>query len=302
MGPGPSCPACASSETVRLGKLPDSNLFAGVFLDHILDGGSLYRCRGCLLKFRHPTENPADYDALYDNQGTLAWPTAERRPDWDRVVRHIAEHTPTGRVLDFGCYTGGLLARLDDAYECYGLEVNRAAAVEASRVSGNTTFASIDEIPAELKFDIVVACDVIEHMTNPMQTMAQLTSLLADDGVLILTTGDGENRLWNRFGANWWYCFFPEHISFISKPWLDHNARDLGLSLLSCETFGYCELQPAARPVHVVLTYFYGWFPKLYLALRRSWDRLRGKQGTTSVTGVGVSDDHLFVVLGLAAE
>jgi hypothetical protein len=143
---------------------------------------------------------------------------------------------------------------------------------------------------------------VIEHMTNPMQTMAQLRSLLAENGVLILTTGDGENRLWNRFGANWWYCFFPEHISFISQAWLDHNAKDLGMSLVHCQTFSYRELAPVARPVHVALTYFYGWFPRPYLALRRLLDKLRGKQGTTSVTGVGVSDDHLFVVLGLAAE
>ena len=170
MAVGPQCPACASSETVRLGKLPDSNLFAGVFLDHILDGGSLYRCDDCYLKFRHPTDTPAAYETLYDNQETLAWPTDEERPDWDRVVRYLSGQRPDGRILDFGCYTGGLLARLGDSYDRYGVEINQAAASEASRITGNPTFSSTDEIPAQLTFDAVVACDVIEHMTNPVAT------------------------------------------------------------------------------------------------------------------------------------
>ena len=298
----PQCPTCSSSETVRLGKLPDSNLFAGVFLDHVLAGGSLYRCGGCYLKFRHPVDTPTAYEALYDNQETLAWPADIERPDWERVVEYLSSNRPNGRILDFGCYTGGLLARLGDSFERYGVEINRAAASEASKVSGNPTFSSIEEIPPELRFDVVVACDVIEHMTNPIETIRQLGALLSENGALILTTGDGENRLWNRFGANWWYCFFPEHISFISERWLKHNAKTLSLSPVHSETFRYCKLNPVARPVHVALTYFYGWFPDLYLKLRRSVDKRRGRQGTTSVTGVGVSEDHLFAVLELAGD
>ena len=204
MNAGPPCPACSSTETVRLGELPDVNLFAGMFLDHNLAGGSLFRCGACYLKFRHPTDTSTAYETLYDNQETLAWPTEETRPDWDLVARYVSRHRPTGRVLDFGCYTGGLLARLGDSYERYGLEINRAAAAEASRVTGNPTYSSMDEIPAQLRFDVVVACDVIEHMTNPVETIGQLGALLSEQGIVILTTGDGENRLWNRFGANWW--------------------------------------------------------------------------------------------------
>ena len=294
----PHCPGCASDDVARIGKLPDNNLFAGAFLDHVLLGGLLYRCGDCRLKFRYPVEDAAVYEALYDNQGTTSWPTDTERPDWSRITRYIAELCKRGRVLDFGCYTGGLLARLGDSFERFGVEINRAAGVIASEYAGCRVYASIDEIPAALRFDVVIACDVVEHMINPADIVERLVSLLSDDGILVLTTADGDNRLWNRFGANWWYCYYPEHVSFISRAWLDRVAAGLGVSLHCCETFHYASLSPAARPIHVALTYFYGWFPNTYLTLRRFLDKIRGRPGVSSVTGVGVSDDHLLVVLG----
>lgn len=294
----PNCPVCGGADVDRIGRLPDTNLFAGRFLDSTLTGGCLYRCKNCHIRFRFPIEDAEIYAALYDNQDTLAWPADPERPDWDRVIRYVTEHRTEGSVLDFGCYTGGLLARFGAAYERYGVEVNRAAAMEASNNTNRRVFASAEEIPEQQRFDVITACDVVEHMTNPAQLIGKLVSLLSDDGILIVTTGDGDNPLWNRFGANWWYCYYPEHLTFISKAWLDHVCGDLGASILYWEKFRYCSLSGVSRPFHVGLTYLYGWFPSVYLTLRRRFDKLRNRQGTTSVTGVGVSDDHLFVVLG----
>lgn len=293
----PCCPSCAKDETVRIGKLPDSNLFAGVFLDRDLAGGSLYKCKICSLTFRYPIDDAMTHEELYDNQKTLTWSLQSERPDWELIARHVSEHKTRGRVLDFGCYTGGLLALLEGEYERYGIEINRAAAAEAAKIAGRPIFSSVEEVPEQLRFDVIIACDVVEHMVDPVSIIRELGHLLSENGILILTTGDSENSLWNRFGANWWYCYFPEHISFISKTWLDLNAENLGLSLLHCETFKYAELKPAAKPIHVALTYFYGWFPDLYLRLRKFTDTLRGKPGTNSVTGVGVTDDHLIAIM-----
>jgi SAM-dependent methyltransferase len=293
----PHCPACTNVQTVRLGKLPDSNLFAGTFIDRVLDGGSLYRCKKCTLKFRYPIDDAAIYDSLYDNRNTLTWPANAQRPDWELIVQYLSEHQASGRILDFGCYTGGLLERLGDTYDRYGVEINHAAAAAASRITGRPTFASIDEISGQLRFDAILVCDVVEHMVNPGDILERLGMLLSENGILILTTGDSENPLWNRFGANWWYCYYPEHISFISETWLQRNSEELGLAMEHCETFRYTSLKPTARPIHIALTYFYGWFPNIYLILRKVIDSLRGKPGTSSVTGVGVSDDHLIAVL-----
>jgi 2-polyprenyl-3-methyl-5-hydroxy-6-metoxy-1,4-benzoquinol methylase len=223
--------------------------------------------------------------------------------DWDLVARYVSTKLPErGRILDFGCYTGGLLARLDDRYERYGVEVNRAAADVASQNIGQPVWSSIDEIPSDLHFDVVIAADVIEHFSNPMSLVQQLAPRLSENGVLILTTGDADSYLWDRFGANWWYCFYPEHIAFISKDWLNYMCRVTDFSVAHYETFRYARLSSFRRLSDWAQTYFYGVLPSIYLGLARLLLKASTRGDVASVPGAGLTRDHLFIVLNKAAE
>jgi 2-polyprenyl-3-methyl-5-hydroxy-6-metoxy-1,4-benzoquinol methylase len=281
-----------------LGKLPDSRWFAGKHLAHALPGGDLYRCDHCLLKFRYPVHRVEIYKELYDNAAIATWPADTARPDWDLISGHILEWLPQGgSVLDFGCYSGGLLARLGSAYERYGVEINRAAAAVASERIRGRVWPSIDDLPTNLRFDVVVVADVVEHVENPAELIHKLTALLSDHGILIVTTGDADNFLWNRFGANWWYCFYPEHIAFLSKSWLQYFSQRAGLVIVRCETFRYCKQSVIRRSVGFLFTCCYGWFPAAYLRLGGLLKEMLGRPGIKSVPGNGVSADHLFLVL-----
>jgi SAM-dependent methyltransferase len=270
-----------------------------VWLAQALPGGTLYRCRRCQLKFRHPALDPAQYERLYDNAATTSWSVDAVRLDWDLIADLIRERLPQGgSVLDFGCYTGGLLARMDARLDRYGVEVNHAAAAVAGTRSGAQVWTSPDLIPPALRFDVVIAADVVEHLGDPTGLIARLCALLADDGVLVLTTGDADNRLWNRFGANWWYCYYPEHVAFLSAAWLRYVCPAQGWTLVRCETFRYRALPPLRRLLETVLTYGYGWFPATYLYVGDMLARLIGRPGLYSPPGNGVGDDHLCIVIG----
>lgn len=301
--PPRSCPCCESRQLIQLGVLPDSLWFAGTRLDDPLPGGSLFRCSRCRLKFRSPALSGAVYSDLYNNATTATWSVDTTRMDWDLVTRYVSAVLPErGRILDFGCYTGGLLARLEDRYQRYGVEVNRVAASLASQRIGQHVWSSIEEIPSDLRFDVVIAADVIEHISNPMSLLQQLTSRLSKDGTLILTTGDADNYLWNRFGANWWYCFYPEHISFISKDWLNYMSRLTDISVAKIETFRYAKLNGFRHISDWAQACFYGLFPKAYLGLARLVKKVSTRREITSVPGAGLSRDHLFIVLKRATE
>jgi 2-polyprenyl-3-methyl-5-hydroxy-6-metoxy-1,4-benzoquinol methylase len=298
-----TCPCCESSQLIEIGALPDSMWFAGTRLDKPLPGGRLYSCSNCSLKFRSPALSDAEYCDLYDNATTATWSDVAARMDWDLVARYVSNMLPErGRILDFGCYTGGLLARLDDRYQRYGIEVNRVAADLTSQNIGQPVWSSIEEIPDDLRFDVVIAADVIEHFSNPISLVQQLASKLDENGVLILTTGDADNHLWNRFGANWWYCFYPEHIAFISKDWLNYVCRDTGLSIAHCETFRYARLSSVRRLSDWAQVYFYGMFPSVYLGLAGLLLKASTRSDVGSVPGAGLTRDHLFIVLNKAAE
>jgi len=301
--PHSTCPCCGSRDLFEIGKLQDSFWFAGTRLETPLRGGWLYRCRNCQLKFRNPAESDHAYRDLYDNEATTTWEADASRPDWELVTRYVSQTQARGaKVLDFGCYTGGLLEKLGPQFQRYGIEINRVAAATASELIGQSVWSSVDEIPPGLRFDAVIATDVIEHVTNPLLLIEQLSSSLSDDGLLIITTGDADNYLWNRFGANWWYCFYPDHISFVSRSWLDYVSDVAAVSVVDCESFRYHNSGVVRRFLDRVFVYWYGWFPSTYLRFGRLLSKLRGRPALTSLPGVGVSRDHLFVVLKRAAK
>lgn len=298
MNTNPSCPYCASQELRPLGKLTGSNWFAGKHIGKPLSAGTLYLCRRCQLKFRYPTQDAATYQRLYDNAAVSTWPANAVRPDWDLITGQISRRLPQGgRVLDFGCYTGGLLARLGPTYERYGIEINKAAAAIADDNRLVQIWSSIDDIPGKLRFDVVIVADVIEHMPNPGHLIDRLSPLLKNGGILIITTGDANNHLWHRFGANWWYCFYPEHIAFLSEAWLDYYSHINGFFVEHCETFRYRRLSIGRLFFEKTFTYIYGYFPRTYLRLINTIRNALGRKNLKSVPGNGVSADHLFIVL-----
>lgn len=226
------------------------------------------------------------------------WSEDASRPDWDLIIGYILQRLPQGgRALDFGCYTGGLLSRLGSSYERYGVEINNTAAAIASDRNLVQVWPSIDDIPNEVRFDVIIASDVIEHMRDPGDLIDSLATLLANDGILIITTGDADNRLWSRFGANWWYCFYPEHISFISKAWLGHFTHSRDLSIEHCDRFRYSRFSSTHLFFIALLTYAYGYFPSTYLRLFNMLRSMLNRPRQISVPGNGISADHLFVVL-----
>lgn len=301
--PRDSCPCCASKDLFEIGKLPDSQWFAGARLEKPLPGGWLFRCRKCRLKFRNPAQTADVYARLYDNAATTTWSGETSRVDWGLISAYIDKRLPQGgNVLDFGCYTGGLLARLGTRYQRFGIELNRDAADITSQDIGRNVWSSIDEVGNELRFDAIIATDVIEHVTDPLLLIRQLTAMLSNNGVLILSTGDAENSLWNRFGSNWWYCSYPEHIVFISKGWLQYISKDVGVVVDRCESFRYVKASLPRRIVDSMYMCFYGVFPTVFLNLVTLLRKILGRQNSTTIPGAGVSRDHLFIVLHRAVR
>jgi len=298
----PACPDCGAPDAASVGRLPDVPYFAGRRLAAPLAGGTLQRCRRCDLRFRHPLLGDERYAALYDNGSDDAWSVDALRSDQQRVLALVAQRLREARgplaLLDFGCYAGAFLAALPAGAERYGVEVNAAAAAQAVRRAAARVECSLDAFEPERRFDVIVAMDVVEHLPSPRALLARLLARLNPGGLLVLTTGDGGNWLARAAGARWWYWYFPEHIAFISRRWLDWHLPRLGARLLQAERFDY--LTPDAlgaarwrafakyllRPAHHAAK------------RRRRWQQGEPDQG---VPGIGLTADHLLVALTQSA-
>jgi hypothetical protein len=134
-------------------------------------------------------------------------------------------------------------------------------------------------------------------MSNPRTLLEALAKKLTGDGFVVVTTGDGDNFLWNFFGANWWYCFYPEHITFISEAWLRRALQPRGWRVLDCKRFRYIEMNLGRRIRELMLACVYGVFPRAYLFAGNALRRLLGRGSVTGVAGNGASADHLLITL-----
>jgi SAM-dependent methyltransferase len=108
-----------------------------------------------------------------------------------RLLDALAEQTGAAAspILDAGCGTGGLLARLSISCTAFGLEWHASAATTAAAKSGRPIArGSINELPfAAGAFGTVIAADVLCHAAvEPMIALAEIKRVLRPQGRLIV--------------------------------------------------------------------------------------------------------------------
>jgi len=75
------------------------------------------------------------------------------------------------------------------------------------------------------EFDLVIACEVLEHLTNPRVDFVQIFSNLSSRGVFVASTNIYDFSPLERH----WYPFIPGHVSYHSAGSLECLARASGL-------------------------------------------------------------------------
>jgi SAM-dependent methyltransferase len=233
-----SCRQCGATDLAKRGPIARGRFFAGHVLVPVWPGGSLYECRRCALVFRSPLQEAATYEQLYSTAKDTVYASKRLRHDQEIVREHILGRCSAGSVLDVGCFDGALLASLGPGFTKFGVEPSTAAA-EICRHRGITVLAtSVGTLPGSTQlFDVVCAIDVVEHVPDPLSFIADLKRLVRPGGAILISTGNSSTPVWRLFGGRYWYCSFPEHISFLSPEWVTAAAAELGLNVSVVRTF-----------------------------------------------------------------
>lgn len=293
----PVCPDCSGTHLKLIGKLPESNEFSGNVLEYHLKGGNLYSCLNCRLKFRFPVLAEEEYNRLYNTENTN-WIFDEYRNDWKILKSFVEEKIPEGgKILDFGCNFGDVLARLPEKFMKFGIEINSMAS-EIARTKINATICgNFNELPFGSQFDLIYAIDVIEHLSSPKSFVIKALPYLKNGGYIALMTGDSNNLFWKMSRAKWYYSAFPEHIAFISKSW----AVKLSEIIDNLEMVNFQNYYGANRSFFKRIKWFLVWM--INCVLRGKSKYLLKVSSKLTETGMGemknfgrnFSADHLFV-------
>lgn len=234
----------------------------------------LYECAECQTTFAEPLSvDTSLYERVYQ--------LAERLPGYDRYLRYreqlVASADPLGdlcrqedvywgvrealgeiarersqplRVLEIGSGFGYLTYALRRAgHDCTGVDVS-GTAVAAARAHFGDHYRVADLaqlVAANARADVVIATEVIEHLTDPKRFVAQAAELLEPDGALILTT---PNRGIYPPQHAWDTDPPPIHLWWFSATSLRWLAWELGLSLSFVDFSGfYGRRRPAPRRI-----------------------------------------------------
>lgn len=171
-----------------------------------------------------------------------------RLEDDVRRARDFGSYICNRRWLDFGCGLGGMLDQLArDASAAYGLELNYERAAIVSR-KGHRVVGAIEEVaPASL--DVISLFHVLEHLTDPVGTLADLHTRLKPGGTLLVEVPHARDALITLYDCEPFkrFTFWSEHLAL-------HTRRSLMLVLRAAgfvhNEITTCQRYPLSNHLH----------------------------------------------------
>ena len=132
----------------------------------------------------------------------------------DLAIKHLGKDLDRAQVVDVGCGYGWLLDTFDGADRLCGSDISKHAIDMARKRHPHREYRQADLLagaPFEGTFDIILAVNLIEHLTDPQ---AGITSIrqLSGPGSLVLVHLPVVDNAWGRWLYSKTYASDPTHI------------------------------------------------------------------------------------------
>lgn len=266
-----ACPMCGADDGVLRVATPD-------FMYPSPERFRLLSCRRCGHLYQNPRPAPNAIDRYYPPGYLLYLEAIDDDPSWFRRVErrrgramrcnavHRAAGNRAGRLLDVGCATGIFLDGMrQKGWQVQGVEpVERAASYARSRFGLDVFGGMLEDaaLPAA-SFDAITMWDVLEHVHEPRQVLAELARLLRPGGVLVLGLPNPDSFEAHLFGPFWQGWDLPRHLNLYRPTLLRAHLARYGMPVerISSFTAGYAvmalslerRMRAAGRPNSLLL-------------------------------------------------
>lgn len=187
------------------------------------------------------TQSAEYYEGLWATLGERLHDTELMRRDF--VRQSIVSHAPKREleILDLGCGRGWLAGDLGDLGRVTGVDFSpKALEIARARFGDRTKFLLADSdsptwgLPTDLKFDVVVCTEVIEHTPDPEGFVRQVRKLLSPGGWLLLTTPNG--NVWADYLRDRRFLHTLQPIeNWLTPARLSQLLRAAGFTIVSHE-------------------------------------------------------------------
>ncbi len=197
----------------------------------------IVRCRSCRMIYTNP-RYPDDvilqgYEGA-DDQGHDTQFESRVLTFFKSLEKHAKLLPPKGsRVLDVGCAGGAFVeAARRYGYEAVGLEPSRQLATSAQKRGLHVIQGTLESFTPSHPFDLITLWDVLEHVTNPQQTLAQCKKLLSPSGIILVNYPDAGTWQAKLAGKNFWW-FLSVHLHYFDRHSIRVLLEKMGFELYS---------------------------------------------------------------------
>jgi len=225
----PPCPLCGSDKRDIAFRLQDPYALA--------------RCTECGLHYLYPRLAASAMQQIYREPSyyeggssgysdtSYAFQESPLRATFRRFLRNLAKRGLIGgQLLEVGCGPGYLLDEGKPFFSGrFGTEFSPQIAAIARRTGAEVFVGGIEQVPANLKFNCVVATQVIEHVYNPLAFTRQLVARAVSGGHIVLATPDIGGVLRIVMGRRWPSFKTPEHVVYFDFETVSSLMRQAGL-------------------------------------------------------------------------
>ncbi len=239
-------------------------------------GGELTICTACgavqkIVNERWLTEINqiySEYEAYYqaggEEQAVFNKETGAPMKRSQQLVKFIKEsglfNSETGKVLDYGCATGGFLSAFSIVYEqaeLFGFDLSKKyeARLETIKNFRQLFTGSID---ATEKFHVISLIHSLEHLVTPVQTLEQLKEHLHTEGFLFIQVPNIVENPFDILVADHLLHFTPDSLSNLldkagfEVKLLSTDAASKELSVIAAPAKNQLTLGSSNRVSHYV--------------------------------------------------
>lgn len=225
------CGICGGKETDRLFAAED-HIFGHVF--------SLVKCRRCSFVYTNPRPNP-EYLGRYYPNSYYGIDGLRFRFGLEKVVHFFRQRLTNrienkfdhpGWVLEVGSGRGTLLKELHlRGWQAVGTEYSTSIATSTSKHMGIQIFHSPDLVECKFpdnQFDLIVCYHVLEHLTDPLKTLAEMRRILKCNGVLIVAVPNFGGWVSQLTREHWFAIDVPRHLSHFTPQTLERAFDSTG--------------------------------------------------------------------------
>lgn len=232
------CPICKSTQIIKKKNytfnIPKNSVKFTEIIKKEKIICSVNFCKKCGNLYLYPRFTEDDYSIIFPSKNINHHPATSSKQTLLRASLNYeflkdfvnSELNNKLKILDYGGAAGYMLIPFVNKFDCFLIDYFKYPLPKEIKYLGR----NLNNIESEIKFDIVMALRVLEHVNDPLKLVKEFSYIISENGIIYIQVPLGCLREWKSLDTPF------RHINFFSEQSLYNCFRIAGLEIIYLKT------------------------------------------------------------------